>query len=89
MSKYLGGGVTLLAGVFIFGLVLGFNWGGLETVNIWPKDRDGLYMLNKSMASDKSERLGIVVITEQNQYQTVFLPEGYFIQSAIMKKVSQ
>lgn len=59
----------VIVSVFL-GYVVYFNIGDKMYTypNIWPPEREALRMLNRRMKDDKSQRLGIAVITEQETY---------------------
>lgn len=44
--------------------------------NIWPTEREGLRILNRAMKDDKSERLGIAVITANQIYTAQSLDQN-------------
>lgn len=58
--------------IFVFGFSLGLNQGiyFYGHRHIWPVDRNGLNHLDREMAKDKSQRLGMFVITENSFYGT-------------------
>ncbi len=62
--------ITWVAGAFILGSILGFNFGTGQYSNLWDMDRNGLKDLNNYMADDDTQRLGIAIITEQQTYTT-------------------
>ena len=78
---------TLIAVIFL-GYVVYFNIGDKMYTypNIWPPEREGLRILNRAMKDDKSERLGIAVITEKQVYTTQSLnPEKVQIKAAFFE----
>lgn len=40
----------------------------MEIKNLWDSQRSGLMDLNRIMAKDKTRRLGIAIVTEQDTY---------------------
>lgn len=54
-------------------LIIGFYAGSattryFETSNLWDNERNGLTDLNSLMKHDKSKRLGIAILTQENTY---------------------
>jgi hypothetical protein len=89
MGKYLGGSsFWTLAGVFVFGLVVGINWAMFEYSysNIWPEERGGLKKLNELLKNDKTDRLAMVVLTQKQQVAISAMEENIGIQLGLLEK---
>lgn len=65
--------------MFILGLVLGVNWARWEEgyTYFWRSGHGGIKWLKEALMKDKSERLALIVITEQNQYQICSISDAY------------
>ena len=79
MAKYSGGGLWLLAGVFICGVVLGVNWARFEdgTTVLWRNSRGGMRWMINQLRMDTTKRLALVVMTEKKVYQIGSLDDSY------------
>lgn len=54
--------------------------------NVWPIEREGLRILNRAMKEDKTERLGIAVITEKQVYTTQSIdPQKFQLRAAFFE----
>jgi hypothetical protein len=72
---------------FILGITVGYNYGALR--NIWDWDSGSLEELNRTMAQDKSDRLALIILTQQRTYEISRIDPKYKLQLQLLEKVTQ